>query len=60
MVFGWESRDLICDFEYSGEIRMKFNQNWCASPSKVASHFGTSGVAIAKATGITQPLGFFQ
>nr|KAJ0204113.1 hypothetical protein LSAT_V11C500249360 [Lactuca sativa] len=31
---------------------MKFNQNWCASPSKVASHFGTSGVAIAKATDV--------
>ncbi|XP_023738414.1 uncharacterized protein LOC111886407 isoform X1 [Lactuca sativa] len=40
----------------SGEIRMKFNQNWCASPSKVASHFGTSGVAVAAATGITHPL----
>ncbi|KAJ0699254.1 hypothetical protein HanOQP8_Chr10g0353771 [Helianthus annuus] len=33
-------------------------QSWWASPSNVASHFGTSGVAVATATGITHPLGF--
>ncbi|KAJ0878256.1 putative mitochondrial carrier domain superfamily [Helianthus annuus] len=31
-------------------------QSWWASPSNVASHFGTSGVAVATATGITHPL----
>ncbi|KAI3749309.1 hypothetical protein L2E82_19916 [Cichorium intybus] len=40
----------------SGEMGVKFNHNWWASPSKVASHFGTSGVAVAAATGITHPL----
>ncbi|KAK9067655.1 hypothetical protein SSX86_011766 [Deinandra increscens subsp. villosa] len=40
----------------SGEMGVKNNQSWSASPSKVASHFGTSGVAVATATGITHPL----
>lgn len=45
-------------FESSGEMRAMNNQSWSASPSKVASHFGTSGVAVAAATSITHPLGF--
>ncbi|XP_076932662.1 uncharacterized protein LOC143598296 [Bidens hawaiensis] len=35
---------------------MKNSQSWSASPSNVASHFGTSGVAVATATTITHPL----
>lgn len=51
--------DLIGKLENSGEMGRKDNFSWWASPSKVASHFGTSGVAVAAATGITHPLGFF-
>lgn len=40
----------------TGEMGVKDIQNWWASPSKVASHFGTSGAAVAAATGITHPL----
>ncbi|KAK3003242.1 hypothetical protein RJ639_018184 [Escallonia herrerae] len=31
-------------------------QNWWVSPSNVAYHFGTSGISVAAATGITHPL----
>ncbi|GJZ33922.1 bifunctional riboflavin kinase/FMN phosphatase isoform X2 [Tanacetum coccineum] len=37
---------------------VKNDPSWLASPSKVASHFGTSGLAVAAATGVTHPLGF--
>ncbi|KAL8262156.1 hypothetical protein R6Q59_026205 [Mikania micrantha] len=40
----------------SGDMGVKNSQSWWASPSKIASHFGTSGVAVAAATGITHPL----
>ncbi|KAI3760060.1 hypothetical protein L1987_50449 [Smallanthus sonchifolius] len=40
----------------SGEMGVKNNQSWRDSPSKVASHFGTSGVSVAAATAITHPL----
>ncbi|KVH94462.1 Mitochondrial carrier domain-containing protein [Cynara cardunculus var. scolymus] len=40
----------------TGEMGVKDIQNWWTSPSKVASHFGTSGAAVAAATGITHPL----
>lgn len=63
IVYTWrldrKIRDLIGQFEHLGEMGVKLNQNWWASPSKVAYHFGTSGVAVAAATGITHPLGIF-
>ncbi|GKC20113.1 hypothetical protein Tco_1022263 [Tanacetum coccineum] len=37
---------------------VKNDPSWLASPSKVASHFGTSGLDVAAATGVTHPLGF--
>ncbi|GJY60402.1 hypothetical protein Tco_0461059, partial [Tanacetum coccineum] len=30
--------------------------SWWASPSKVASHFGTSGLVVAAAIGVTHPI----
>ncbi|GKA90566.1 hypothetical protein Tco_0812436 [Tanacetum coccineum] len=39
-------------------IGMKNDPSWRASPSKVASHFGTGGLAVAVATGVTHALGF--
>lgn len=32
-------------------------QSWATSPSNAAYHFGTSGISVAVATGITHPLG---
>ncbi|CAK9178056.1 unnamed protein product [Ilex paraguariensis] len=40
----------------SGSVRMIEKQNLWVSPSYVMNHFGTSGVSVATATGITHPL----
>lgn len=38
-------------------MRDNEKQSWAVSPSNVAYHFGTSGLSVAVATGITHPLG---
>lgn len=37
-------------------MRVDENHNWWVSPSNVVYHFGTSGMSVAAATGITHPL----
>ncbi|KAF3436374.1 hypothetical protein FNV43_RR23466 [Rhamnella rubrinervis] len=37
-------------------MKVKEMQSWVVSPSNVAYHFGTSGLSVAVATGITHPL----
>lgn len=43
--------------KFSGIMKVKDKQSWAVSPSNVAYHFGTSGLSVAVATGITHPLG---
>lgn len=45
--------------EVGTTMRVDEKQNWWVSPSNVVYHFGTSGMSVAAATGITHPLGFF-
>ncbi|XP_031250848.1 mitochondrial substrate carrier family protein ucpB isoform X1 [Pistacia vera] len=37
-------------------VKVKEKQIWSATPSHILSHFGTSGLAVAVATGVTHPL----
>lgn len=45
---------------HSGSRKVKQRQKWGVSASDVAYHFGTSGISVATATGITHPLGKFS
>lgn len=38
-------------------MKVEEKQIWAVSPSNAAYHFGTSGLSVAVATGITHPLG---
>lgn len=48
----------VCVFA-SGSMEVKERRKWDVSGSYVVSHFGTSGISVAAATGITHPLGCF-
>ena len=41
----------------SGIMKGDDKRSWAVSPSNAAFHFGTSGLSVAIATGITHPLG---
>ncbi|KAF5732716.1 hypothetical protein HS088_TW17G00246 [Tripterygium wilfordii] len=41
---------------HSGSVKVNEEQQWAATPSKIFYHFGTSGLAVAMATGVTHPL----
>ncbi|GJR05346.1 hypothetical protein Tco_0528330 [Tanacetum coccineum] len=51
--------DFDGEFELLGGMGVINDPSWWASPSKVASHFGTSGLVVAAAIGVTHPIGFF-
>ena len=47
------------DLSASGLKKVKEGHVWGIPISTIVSHFGTSGISVAAATGITHPLGFF-
>ncbi|OMP06599.1 Mitochondrial substrate/solute carrier [Corchorus olitorius] len=40
----------------SGTVKVNEKQSWATSPSGALYHFGTSGISVAFATGITHPI----
>ncbi|KAK9281716.1 hypothetical protein L1049_004620 [Liquidambar formosana] len=42
--------------ELGSSVSVNEKKNWAFSPSNVAYHFGTSGISVAIATGVTHPL----
>ena len=43
----------------AGAFKVNEKRGWATSPSGALYHFGTSGISVAVATGLTHPLGSF-